>query len=136
MKRILGVGVALLVALLAGWMWGRSGKPALDRALQAAQLRDQLHEARSAVLDARLDIYSVNFGDASRHLEAARTALNAAAARLKNADREEDAKRLAVASTRIDEAQRLAGELNQDANSRAADAAKAIDEVLRPAATR
>jgi len=32
--------------------------------------------------------------------------------------------------TRIDEAQRLAGQLNQDANALAADAAKAVNDVL------
>ncbi len=136
MKRILVVAVALLVALFAGWIWGTSGKSELGRDLQAAELRDNLHEARAAVLDARLDIYSVNFGDASRHLEAARTALGAAAGRLARVDRAEDTKRLALASTRIDEAQRLAGQLNQDANSRGADAAAAIDELLYPAAKR
>lgn len=136
MKRTLISCVAVLVALLAGWIWGASGKPALVKSLQVAELRDDLHNARAAVLDARLAIYSVNFGDASRHLEMARAAVGAATARLKNNDREEDVKRLAVASTKIDEAQRLAGELNQDANSRAADAAKAIDEVLRPAGAR
>lgn len=31
----------------------------------------RLLEGRAALLDARLDIYSVNFGDASRHFEAA-----------------------------------------------------------------
>ena len=41
-----------------------------------------------------------------------------------------DAKRLAVALTRIDEAQRMAGQLNQNANALAADAAKSIHDVL------
>jgi hypothetical protein len=35
-----------------------------------------------------------------------------------------------MALTRIDEAQRMAGQLNQDANAVAADAAKAINDVL------
>jgi len=59
------------------------------------------------VLDPRLDIYSVNFGDASRRLEAARSALRAAA-RLNSLDRQGDAKQLELALTRIDEAQRSA----------------------------
>jgi hypothetical protein len=136
MKRILGVGVGLLVALLTGLIWGAWGTSDVRRALQAAELRDDLHEARAAVLDARLHLYSVNFGEASRHFGAARTALVAAADRLENVDREEDVRRLAVAATSIDEAQRLAGQLDQDANFRAADAAKAIDDVLRPTGQR
>src|SRR5579864_8337736 len=136
MKLVLGIGVALLVALGVGWGWGAWGRSDLDRALRMAELRDDLLAGRAAVLDARLDIYSVNFGEASRHLEAARSALRAADARLTSLGRQNDAKRLAAASTRIDEAQRMAGQLNQDANALAADAAKTINEVLVSTATR
>ena len=134
LKLVLGIGVALLVALGGGWVWGASGKADLNRALGTAELRDGLLDGRAAVLDARLDIYSVNFGEASRHLEAARTALRAAEARLNDLGRQDDAKRLTIAFTRIDEAQRLAGQLNQDANAVAADAAKTIDDVIGSAA--
>ena len=134
MKLILGIGVALLVALGVGWAWGASGRSDINRALRIAELREGLLEGRAAVLDARLDIYSVNFGEASRHLEAARRALRATDARLNDLGRQEDAKRLKLALTRIDEAQRMAGQLNQDANALAADAAKTIDGVLGSAA--
>jgi hypothetical protein len=130
MKLILGVGVALLVALGSGWALGASGRSDVNRALAIAELRDDLLEGRAAVLDARLEIYSVNFGEASRHLEAARSALRAANARLSGLGRQEDVERLKTASTRIDEAQRMAGQLNQDANALAADAAKAVNDVL------
>lgn len=136
MKLVLGVGVALLVALGGGWVWGASGRSDLTRALGIAELRDDLLEGRAAVLDARLDIYSVNFGEASRHLEAARTALRAANVRLNDLRRQEDGERLKTALTRIDEAQRMAGQLNQDANALAADAAKAIDGVIGRTAQR
>jgi len=136
MKLILGIGVALLVALGVGWAWGASGRSDINRALQIAELRDGLLEGRAAVLDARLDIYSVNFGEASRHLEAARTALRATDARLTGLGRQEDANRLKIAVARIGEAQRMAGQLNQNANALAADAAKTIDEVLGTTAKR
>jgi len=130
MKRVLGIGVAVIVALGMGWAWGMSGRAAVTHALQTAELRDSLLAGRGAVLEARLDIYSVNFGEASRHLEAARTALGSASARLDNLGRQEDSKRLGMALTRIDDAQRMAGKLNQDANALAADAAKTIADVL------
>ena len=129
-KLILGIGVALLIAVGLGWVWGGSGRSETDRALQVAELRVELLEGRAAVLDARLDIYSVNFGEASRHFELARTALRAAHTELTGLNRTEDVTSLEAALTRIDEAQRLAGELNQDANDRAADAAKAVADVL------
>ncbi len=134
MKLILGIGVALLVALGVGWAWGASGRSEVNRALRIAELRDSLLEGRVAVLDARLAIYSVNFGEASRHFEAARTALRAAEARLNGLGRHADAKSLEIAFTRIDAAQRMAGQLNQDANALAADAAKTINDVLGSAA--
>lgn len=136
MKRISAIGAALLVALGVGWWWGASGRSDLSRALQVVELRGRLLEGRAAVLDARLDIYSVNFGEASRHLEAARSALRIADAQLKSLGRQEDAKQLELALTRIDEAQRMAGQLNQDANALAADAAKTIDNVLDSSAKR
>lgn len=102
----------------------------MSNVLQASELRGDLLQARAAVLDARLDIYSVNFGEASRHFEAARTGARAASERLNGLGRQDDVKRLELALTRIDEAQRLAGQLNQDANARAAEAAKAIADVL------
>ena len=136
MKKILIIAAALLVALGVGWVWGATGKSDMSRALRMAELRDGLLRGRAAVLDARLDLYSVNFGEASRHLEAARTALRAAEAQLNDLGLQDDAKRMQVAFTRIDEAQRLAGQLNQDANARAADAAKTIDDVLGSAVKR
>jgi len=129
-RLVLGIAVALLVAFGIGWGMARSGRAPIARALDAAELRESLLEGRAAVLDARLDIYSVNFGDASRHLEAARTAVRAAAARLNDLGRTDDAKRLDPALARIDDAQRLAGKLSQEANAVAADAARTIDEVL------
>ena len=129
-KLVLGVFVALCVALLGGWFWGASGKGELNRVLQASQLRNDLLEARSSVLTARLDLYRVNFGDAIRHLEETRAQLHRAEEQLKSRGRQDDVKRLEPAFARLDEAQRLAGQLDQGANSRAAEAARIIDDVL------
>ena len=136
MKLILGIGVALLAAPGAGWVWGASGRADLHRSLQIVELRDSLLEGRVAVLDARLSIYSINFGEASRHFETARSALRDADARLNALGRQEDARQLETVLTKIDEAQRKAGDLNQDANALAADAAKTIEDVIGRAAKR
>lgn len=130
MKRVFGFTIALLVALGAGWVWGASGRSDLTRELRNAELRHGLLEGRAAVLDARLDIYSVNFGEASRHLEEARRAVRAAEARFNSLGRQADTKPLELALAKIDQAQRMAGELNQNANALAADAAKALNDVL------
>jgi len=129
-KLVLGVLIALVVVLLGGWIWGASGKGTLDRALEASELSNDLLEARSSVLAARLDLYSVNFGDASRHLESARAQLGRAEGQLTGLGRKDDVKQLQTASAQIDEAQRLARQLDQSANARAAEAATIIDKVL------
>lgn len=131
MKLVLGIVIAVLVALGVGWGWGAAGKSDINRALRLAELQNGLLEARAAVLEGRLDIYSVNFGNASRHFEGARSALRAADTRLNALGYRGDSTRLALALTRIDEAQRMAGQLNQDANALAADAAQTIGDVLK-----
>ena len=125
-----GVVVTLLIALLSAWLWGSSGKGDLQRALDAAGLRNDLLTARGAVLSARVDLYLVNFGDASRDFESARTSLRLAEARLKTMGRDEEAMRLGVALAKLDEAQQFAGKLDQTANARAAEAVKPIDQTL------
>jgi hypothetical protein len=135
-KLILGVAGGLVVALLAGWIWGRSGQSDMARALQASELRGDLLGARAAVLDARVAIYSVNFGEASRHLEDARGLLGRAEERFKSLGRDAEVKQVQTAQANIDDAQRMAGKLDQNANSRAGEAAKTLADVLDAEAKR
>jgi hypothetical protein len=130
MTKLISVAVALFVAALGGWMWGTSGRSALERVLQTSQLRADLLGARAATLDARVAIYSVNFGEASAHLEGARSLLRHAAERLTSLRRDDEVRQVQTALASIDNAQRLAGTLDQSANSRAGDAAKVIAAVL------
>ena len=136
MKLILGVAGGLVVALLAGWIWGRSGQSDTARALQTSELRGDLLGARAAVLDARVAVYSVNFGEASRHLEDARGLLGRVEERLKRLGRDDQVKQVQTAQATIDDAQRMAGKLDQNANSRAGEAAKMIADVLDAEAKR
>jgi hypothetical protein len=136
MKLALGVVAGLAVALLAGWILGRSGRPDMAPALQTAELRGELLGARAAVLDARVAIYNVNFGEASRHLEDARGLLRRADARLKSLGRDDEVRQVQTALASMDEAQRTAGKLDQSANSRAGEAAKALADVLDAEAKR
>lgn len=136
MKLILGVAGGLVVALLAGWIWGRSGQSDTARALQTSELRGDLLGARAAVLDARVAVYSVNFGEASRHLEDARGLLGRAEERLKRLGRDDQVKQVQAAQATVEDAQRMAGKLDQNANSRAGEAAKMIADVLDAEAKR
>jgi hypothetical protein len=129
-KLVVGIAGGVVVALLAGWIWGRSGQSDMTGALQASELRSELLGARAAVLDARVAIYAVNFGEGSRHLEGAKGLLGRGSERLKTLGRDDEVKHVQTALASIDDAQRLAGKLDQSANSRAGDAARAIAEVL------
>jgi hypothetical protein len=120
----------VLAALLAGFLWGASGKSTLDRALQRSELRNELLDARAAALAARIDVYNTNFGEASRHLEDARSITARAAQRLDALGRDDDLKQLQSATASIEDAQRLAAKLDLAANARAGDAARAIEAVL------
>jgi|SRR5688572_2667240 len=129
-KLVFGIVGGLLVALLAGWIWGASGRSDAARALETAELRSDLLGARAAILDARVAIYSVNFGEASQHLENARGLLNRADQRLTSLARNDEGKQVQAALTAIDDAQRMTGKLDQSANSRAGDAAKVLADLL------
>jgi len=93
-KLVLGIAVALAVALFAGWIWGRSGRADMARALQISELRGELLGARAAALDARVAIYSVNFGEASKHLEGARGMLRRADERLTSLGRNDEVRQV------------------------------------------
>jgi len=129
-KVALGMLLALLVAIGGGWFWGASGRWPAQRALEAAELRGALLEGRGRLLDAQVDLFNVNFGNASRHLEDARAALGRASERLANAGRTADVKKVEAALRLVDEAQRTAARLDQGANARVADAVRTVDEVL------
>jgi hypothetical protein len=135
-KLVLGIAAGLVIALLAGWIWGRSGQSDMARALQSSELRGELLGARAAVLDARVAIYSINFGEASKHLEGARGLLRRADERLKSLRHDAEEKQVQTALASIDEAQRMAGKLDQSANSRAGDAARIVADVLDAEAKR
>lgn len=129
-KLVFGIVGGLLVALLAGWIWGASGRSDAARALETAELRSELLGARAAILDARVAIYSVNFGEASQHLENARGLLRRAGERFESLAWDDEGKQVQAALTAIDDAQRMTGKLDQSANSRAGDAARLLADLL------
>ena len=105
-----------------------------SQAADVRAVRDELLGARGAVLDARVAIYAVNFGEASRHLEGARGLLDRADRRLSSLGLTADLDRLATARARIDKAQRMTGKLDQSANTRAGEAAHIMAQMLDVAA--
>jgi hypothetical protein len=125
-KLILAVAIALIVVLGLGFAWGSSGRVSAQRALDDAKQQLDLAEGRGRVLEARVSIYNVNFGDAQRQLEEAKAPLTRARDRYQDQGKRDAADALSAALARVQEAQRLAGKLDQNANTQANEALKAI----------
>ena len=126
-KMVLWAVVAALVVLGAGWLWGAGGRWAIEGQARATMLRLQLAEGRAALTAARIDVFELNFGNASRHIEQGKRALTAAAGQLDQDGPAESATAVRDALAKAADAQQLAGSVDQAANSRLADAVKALD---------
>ncbi len=71
------------------------------------------------ILDARVDVYTANFGNASRNLEHAKGPLQAARVTLQSSGPDGAAAKIDEALLRATRAQQLASKFSQDANGRA-----------------
>ena len=125
-KLILTGFIVLVVTFGLGFAWGASGRRAAERALDEARAQADLSEARGRILDARVSLYNVNFGDAQRQLEDARAPLTRARDRYQQEGKRDAAESLSTALARVQDAQRLAAKLDQGANSQASQALDAI----------
>lgn len=125
-KWILTAVVALIVCLGLAYVWGSSGRYALQRTLEETRQQLDLAEARGLILDARVSLYNLNFGEASRALEEAKAPLRRARERYQDARRSDAALSIESAVRHVEEAQRLAGKLDQAANTKAGEALEAI----------
>ena len=125
-KLILSAAAALVAAFVIGYAVGGSGRFAIQNTLDETRQQLDLATARSQLLEARVSLYNVNFGDASKHFEEARAPLRRVRERYQNIGKNAAAGSIAAAMEHIEEAQRLAGKLDQAANSKANDALEAI----------
>lgn len=125
-KLVLGGVVVILIALGFGFAWGNSGRAAAQKALDETKQQLDIAQARGQILDARVSLYNVNFGDAQRHLDDAKAPLTRARDRAQKQGLDDAAKALSDALTRVDDAQRLASRLDPSSNNQANEALKAI----------
>ena len=126
MKQLLTVVVLIVVAVGLGFAWGASGRVALQQGVEDAQQKLDVLEARGHILDARVSLYNVNFGDAQRQLEDAKAPLTRARDRMQSEGKKSAADAMAAALTHVQDAQRLASRLDQGANTQAGEALKSI----------
>jgi len=125
-KLVLSVVVLLIVAVGLGFAWGASGRVTSEHALDDVKQQLDLAEARGHILEARVSLFNVNFGDAQRQLDDAKAPLQRARDRYQAGGKREAAQALTTALEHLQEAQRLAGRLDQNANNQANEALNAI----------
>lgn len=125
-KLLLTLLVVLIVVLGLGFAWGAAGRLAAQRAVDETKQQLDLAEARGKLLEARVSLYNVNFGDAQRQFEEAKAPLTRARDRYQQDDKRDAAESLSAALAHLQEAQRLAGRLDPNANNQANEALKAI----------
>jgi hypothetical protein len=125
-KLVLAAAVVIIVVLGLGYAWGASGRGTLHTALADTQQRLDVAEARGHILDARVSLYNVNFGDASRRFEDAKDPLRRIRQRLADAGNTDAVRSISAGLEHLEEAQRLAGKLDAAANSKAGEALEAI----------
>ena len=125
MLRLVGVAVLVVVAAVgAGWVWGASGRAETEQARRTAELRAEFAEARAWLLEARVSLFLVNFGDAGRAFDEARARITALQTHLREIGKAERAGRLEIVLAQVGDAGRLT--LALDARAHAA-----ADQALR-----
>ncbi len=125
-KLVGAVVLALVVATAAGWVWGRSGQSALAAEVRAKDLRLRLTDAKSRILGARVDLYSLNFGAAAQNMDAARSVIDSILATWEPDGTSARAAQLKTAVHELEEARRIAGQMRQDAHVQADRALRAL----------
>src|SRR5688572_22985835 len=97
------IGLAVLIVTLGvGYAWGAYGRVAIQGALDDTRQQLDLAEARGHLLDARVSLYNMNFGDASRRLEEAKPALRRTRDRYSDRNKDEAARAVATALEHVD----------------------------------
>ncbi|NQW04753.1 MAG: hypothetical protein HQ485_12085 [Acidobacteria bacterium] len=125
-KSIAWISLVVIVAALSGWVWGASGRSEIDRDRRAAEQRADLLEARALILDGQVQIFLVNFGEASRRFESAIGAVERVQTTLRETGQAERAGRLEIPLTHLRDAQRLAASLDPSARNSAEEALQAL----------
>jgi hypothetical protein len=121
------LALAAVILFGAGWLVGSSGRSTADQERRAFEERADFASARALILEGRVSLFLVNFGDASRRFEEARVIVERAQTRLRESGQAERAGRLEIVLTKLRDAQRLSSSLDAAAQNAAAEALRALE---------
>ena len=131
-KAIGGMLLAVIVALASIWIWAEPRTSAVDQERRRFEQRADYEAARAETLDGRVSLFLSNFGDASKHFEGARVALEHLQMMLREVGQAERAGRIEIVLSNVKDAQRLAAQLDANAQNAAAAALQALTAVGPP----
>jgi hypothetical protein len=126
--KILAIVAGVVVAAaIGGWVYGASGRSTLEGERRAAIQRADMMEARSLILDGQVQVFLVNFGEASQRYEGARVVIERMQLALREVGQAERAGRLEIAATHLRDAQRLASSLDGSARNAGQEALASLE---------
>src|SRR5258708_8774632 len=108
------VVLLLIVAFGLGFGWAASGRATAQQAVDEVKQQLDLADARGHILEARVSLYNVNFGDAQRQLDDAKAPLTRARDRAQAEKKHEAADSLSAALAHVQDAHHLTGRLHQN----------------------
>lgn len=128
--RLTLLSIVLIVgAFLGGLVIGTRGRAPAESARDQAELRLNVERARTAILHGRLELFSSNFGGASRQFDAARAPLEAARVELTESGRADATGRIDAALAALGEAQQMALALDRQADAKAVEALQGLEGI-------
>ena len=126
------IGVVVLVVVFGiGYALGASGRRTAEQALSGTEQQIDIANARGLLLQARVSLYNVNFGDAQRQLQDAQAPLTRVRQRFQKDGNDAAVASVSAALEHAQQAQTLAGKLDQAANTEAAQALQALDAAAK-----
>jgi len=126
------VALALVLALGGGWIWGASGKAALDHEKRRVEERLHFETARSQVLDGRLTLVGNGYAGASASFKSAAGELEELQRMLREVGQAEAAGRLEIVLSHVKAAREAADAQNANAWSSADAALQALKGIRIP----
>lgn len=126
------VALCLVVALGIGWVWGASGKAAIERDRQRVEMQLHFETARSRVYDGRLTLVGNDYQRASASFGAAVTELETLQRMLRELSQAELAGRIEIVVANIKAARDAAAAQNANAWSSADAALQALKGISLP----